>query len=614
VKIIFVEFLWQVEEILKDKEKFRNDVIISLDQETSYFLMRNKIKYFETYEFCNHEQLWARYQDITKQSLKIAKVLDNTLWVVDERFKKLKWNLFDSYHYSLKIVYDQLYYYSELIYQVVEKYNPTEIWTADSSSVKIDFNCLIPHNVSILKFLLIGIEDKNKKFKLNYMKCAREKKNQQITFDKLNEIKSRFKNFIYKFHFLFNYYLSKSKYISIGCEEIRLFNKLYPEDSNKFILFRHENLNDKKLKKQWNLFKKFLNVLKNKTNFGKLATHRDISFELIFKQLLIKLTSRLDFFINEYNNSKKIVKKLKPSSIIFQTMVPQYSANIVFRKICEDLKIPFATWIHGGTGLTNSLLHYDVTDFRLSKNIISWGVHLEELFKDNKCTLNQLNLHKDIEVFPIGSMRYDYNYKKYFLTKKTKKNSKPIITYVAGSFQQKNQFYFGYNRKQAESFWLTDYEILKLLIKYQDKYKIIFKDYPRIGNPNLWKQVLNDLNASNISYIYDEKKLNTLLSTSDLIILPYMSTTFFDSLNSDADIFVVEEDIFEKPFKELLKNEIFYFKDNKQLKIQLEKYLEEGKFYKRNKKNSRNYFLNFSQKNNRNKLLNETLNNISNNY
>ena len=93
-----------------------------------------------------------------------------------------------------------------------------------------------------------------------------------------------------------------------------------------------------------------------------------------------------------------------------------------------------------------------------------------------------------------------------------------------------------------------------------------------------------------------------------------MSTSFFDSLNSDADIFVVEEDIFEKPFKELLKNEIFYFKDNKQFKIQLEKYLEEGKFYKRNKKNSRNYFLNFSQKNNRNKLLNETLNNISNNY
>ena len=62
-------------------------------------------------------------------------------------------------------------------------------------------------------------------------------------------------------------------------------------------------------------------------------------------------------------------------------MVPHYSANIVFRKICEDLKIPFVIWLHGGIGLTNSLCHYDVTDFRLSKNIISWGIYLKELFK-----------------------------------------------------------------------------------------------------------------------------------------------------------------------------------------------------------------------------------------
>ena len=97
MKIIYVEFHWQVKEILKDKEKFKNDIIISLDQETSYLLMRNKIRYFETYEFCDHEQLWKRYQDITKHSLKITKILDDVLWSTDERFKKLKWHFFDSY-------------------------------------------------------------------------------------------------------------------------------------------------------------------------------------------------------------------------------------------------------------------------------------------------------------------------------------------------------------------------------------------------------------------------------------------------------------------------------------------------------------------------------------
>ena len=96
MRIIFIEFHWQVDEILKDKDKFKNDVIISLDQETSYLLMRNKIKYFETYEFCEHEQLWQKYRDLTANSLKIAKVLDDVLWDVDERYKELKWNLLES--------------------------------------------------------------------------------------------------------------------------------------------------------------------------------------------------------------------------------------------------------------------------------------------------------------------------------------------------------------------------------------------------------------------------------------------------------------------------------------------------------------------------------------
>ena len=48
--------------------------------------------------------------------------------------------------------------------------------------------------------------------------------------------------------------------------------------------------------------------------------------------------------------------------------------------------------------------------------------------------------------------------------------------FASGSYQTKNQFYFGYNRKRAESLWLTDYNILKLLKKYQERYQIIFKD------------------------------------------------------------------------------------------------------------------------------------------
>ena len=162
MRVIFIEYDWQVEEILKNKEKFIDDVIISLHHETSYLLMRNNIRYFETFEFCKHDELWKKYKDITKNSLNIAKVLDDTLWEIDERFRKLKWNFFNDYHYALKVSYDQLYYYSELIYQLINKYNPSEIWTVDSAEIKINSDCLISREVSILKFLLKSIESKNK--------------------------------------------------------------------------------------------------------------------------------------------------------------------------------------------------------------------------------------------------------------------------------------------------------------------------------------------------------------------------------------------------------------------------------------------------------------------
>ena len=614
MRVIFIEYYWQVEEILKNKEKFINDVIISLHHETSYLLMRNNIRYFETFEFCKHDELWKKYKDITKNSLNIAKVLDDTLWEIDERFRKLKWNFFNDYHYALKISYDQLYYYSELIYQIINKYNPSEIWVADSSEVKIAPDCLIQLETSILKFLLKNIASKNKKLKMNYMTGINKKNTQNIYTSQNKKIKSKLKNLLFKINFLFNYYFSKPSYISIGAYEISIFKKLYPKVSSKFISYRFENLNDNKLKKNWIFFEKFIKRLKNNTNFGELITHRGISFELIFYQILLKLTKRLDFFINEYNNSKKIVENLKPSSVIFQTMAPFYSPNIIFRKICNDLKIPFVTWIHGGTGLRNSSLHYDVTDYRLSNNIISWGVHLKELFKDSEFALNQLNFSTDVKVFPVGSVRLDYYYKKYFLKKNTLKKSKPVLTFVAGTFQMKNQYYFGYNRKQHETLWLRDYNILKLLKKYQDRYQIIFKDYPNnMACASLWKKVLKDMNASNISYFSNQKNLYTLLNISDLVILPNMSTTFFDALYFDADIFVVEEDIFEKPFEQQLKDEIFYFKDENKFKSHLEKYLEEGKFYKCKKKKSRNYFLNFDGFNNRDKLLNEALHAISKN-
>ena len=111
MRIILVEFLWQTKKIISNKGFFEKDVIVSLDIESSYILKANKIPYFETYQFCNHKELWLKYKELTNRSIKITEVLDEALWNTDKRFKDLNWKFFNDYHYPLKISFDQLFYF-----------------------------------------------------------------------------------------------------------------------------------------------------------------------------------------------------------------------------------------------------------------------------------------------------------------------------------------------------------------------------------------------------------------------------------------------------------------------------------------------------------------------
>ena len=640
MKLILVEFSWHAKEIVNNKEYFKSDVIVSLDPESSYILKINGVKYFETYQFCNHTELWSKYKEITNRSIKITKVLDETLWKIDRRFRELNWKLFNDYHAPLKLSFDQLFYYSELISKLIKKFNPSEITVADAKKILIDDNLFyINYETSVIKYLLKTLEEHYPKVKISFVSSNQSGNSMFLFFGYFkksififinNFIKKRIKNIYYKLNFLINYYLSKPKYLAIGCNEILQYKKLYPKQSKFFLSYNHNfilpkqnnnskflNLNRKKFIKKLTLFNKFMECLKNETNFYELIKHKNISFKLIFHEILFKLMQQLDFLLDEHNKAKKIINRTKPECVIFQNMNPFYSANITFRKNCIDLKIPFVTWMHGGYGLTYSMCGYDIIDFRLCKNHISYGVYLKDLVADDKCVLKQLKLDENQKIFPVGSPRLDYDNRKRNLKKNLKTNNKQTIVFFMGMPRSRNQNIFGRNREKHEtSLWELHYDILYLLQKYQNKYNIIFKDYPNDtvgGRKSLWKSILKDIGADKISYISNEYTANDLLRISDLNILPWISTTFFEALYFDADIFIIEEDIFEKAFDQKLKDEIFYFENAGEFKFDLKKYLEEGHFYKCKKNLSKKYLLNFDYLNNRDKLLNEVLDNISKN-
>ena len=616
MRIVLVEYLFQATEIVEKKNYYKNDIIVSLDPETSYEFKRHKVEFFESSEFCIHENLWKKYKEITETSLKITKNLDEALFNSDERFKKLNWKLFDDYHYVIKICFDQLYYFAELISSLIEKYNPEEILVTDSKKFFFNEQFLLTTNNSVLKFLLKNLN--NKKIKISHMGIGKkiDQKNKKIFsfgqpnhFFLNNKIKKKLQNIYYKTNFLKEYFFTKTNYLSIGCFEVEKLKKLYPEKTKNILIYSHESLHNN-AKANNNFLKKFNEYLLNKTDYTKLVKHKNFTFQFILEELIKNILLFLDFYINQYKLAKKIVKNKNPECLIFQSMSPFYSSNFIFRKICNDLNVPFINWQHGGYN-TYSLPGYDVVDYRLCKNHISYGDYLGDLIKDEKCVLNNLDLQKNQNIYSVGSPRFTVQNKNIFPAKKLEKHKYNIL-FMFGAYTRKNQFYFGYNRKNADnSLWKFQYEILCILKEYQDKYNIVFKDYPN-GFPNMWKKVLNDIDAKKISYISDKSSVKDLLKMSDLNILPWMSTTFFESLYFESDIFIVDQDIYQKPFEGEIKKEIYCFKNHEKFKIELKKYLEEGKFYKTTKNYCRKYFLNLNNSKNMFEYFNYALNQVKN--
>ena len=421
MRIILVEFPWQTEQIINYKSSFREDVIVSLDAESSYILKTNKIKYFETYQFCNHKELWLKYKEITARTIEITKVLDKALWSTDQRFKDLNWKFFNDYHYPIKISFDQLFYYSELISALIEKFNPSEIIVVDTKEIIINNHFLIHSKISVIKYLLKTFKGSFTKIKIRYILPDQNKNLYSIFYSSLKKIThNNFKDFLkkiilnnyYKINFLINYYTSKPKYLAINCQEILRYKKLYPNESKLFLSYSHKNLNTKKFIDNSVFFTKFVNFLEKETDFYELINHKNINFKFIFNEILFKLIKQRDFLLSEYNKAKKIINRIKPACVIFQTTTHYYSSNITFRKSCIDLKIPFITWAHGGFGFNYSLMSYDVTDFRFCKNYISYGQYLNDLINDKNCVLNQLGFQNNLKIFSVGSAKFDFDNRK----------------------------------------------------------------------------------------------------------------------------------------------------------------------------------------------------------
>ena len=573
--IFLSEFKEDIDYLKKKLLTDKKILVISTNANTSYYLTLNKISFIRLDFFWDKKKF--NYEKHLKKTLTIPKILESELFSNYKYFLQYNWNIIENFLYPIKINYDQLYYYTYCLNKILLRYKISKFYVNYSESIKFSQNMLFLQNQSILYHLLKSKKNLKiipiKGFSNNHIK------NNMFSF---GQVKDKIKVFISD-NFLIKKIKEKNKkIISLSSPEIKSLIIQEPNYKKDIMNLYMENILPsekttdfaKRLKKN-----KRLSKLLSMNNFdvSKLfllqISHISLSFEGIFSKFLF------------YSN---IINKINTKLVIFATTAPFENINIIFNKICNLKKIPKVVWCHGGY-CNLKLEGFDITDFKDSENHFSYGKYLEQMVNEKNFLPKKIFKIK-YKSFDVGSPYINLNFK----PKIQKKTYNKKIIFVRGNMYSHNQSYFpslGGHRYQENTF---DEEVLNCLKAYQYKYEIIFKDYPNPFDAGFWKKYLNENGLNNIKYISSEQPLNKLLENNQLVILPWISTTFFHSLPYKNKIFLYDSWLYLKAFaKAKCDDEIAYFNNKKLFFKSLRLFLKkmDKADFKSNKKTI-NYFLN----------------------
>lgn len=579
--IFIYEFIDDLYYLKKKLEFNKNILVISTNFRTSYQLKKNKIKFIKLYDFYRPIE---HYQKIVQRTLKIPELLSNNFFKIYKNFYLHRWNIFDDYFYRIKQVYDQLYFYSFCLNEILNKYKIKKIYVRNNDNIKFNEQLTFITGESILSGLL---KSYNKKIQLKLFDKPPNSQHLKKKIINLHSINSKLK-YLFEKSAIKNKINNNSKnIISLYCNEVDSLIHFNPYLRNKIINLRHPDNypNEINLETENN---KFIKELKKNYKLKDIFIMNNFDTNIIFNKLLLKILPRLNNIYKEFQFFDNLINKDNTKLVIFSTLSPINQQNIIINKICDLKKINKAVWCHGGYYHLN-LGGYEVTDYKSCKNHLAYGTYIKDL-TNNKNFLPTITFKKKYNSFAIGSPKINLT----FNSKNNEKQHKKSIIFVRGVKTNYNQLYFPIQSKNIlDSAYNLHENVLNILKPFQFEYDITFKNYSLDTEDSFfWKTYLNDNGMDNIKLISDEKSLDQLYKDKQLVILPWLSTSFFQALPYKNKIFMYDQNSIDNYFGST-RNEINFFNNKKKFLNSLNTFipnLQKSKFS--NNKNAINYFLN----------------------
>jgi len=563
-----------------------DDRIVALSIAASYALERKGLDY-ELPErlYYSHRETHEALVEYSARIEKIMKYLDNIVFNIDYRFKKLQLGPFYCSLFDTEVPILSMVTRIFEMRRIFGKERPNKVKIIDQgdlTSERVRFG----HKGSLINEV-IKLVKRDYNYELVIYE-SKESPHEEKPFNMSKEYR--------KFETMKTVFIQKSKMCLFYLRNLR--NKVFIKKKPNRILnvnscelrcvmdklmkygwvvynFPSAEFNKNKIERKYTLKRRFEETLEKDNTLREMLEFSGVSyFEIISKQL-IKFCDCFEGMLNDYHWLDGYLKNNKFDIAFFHTHSGFNMKNRLFPIVLKKDNIPYICWMHGGYGTEKSVGGYESGDYLLGDRYFVFGKGVKDM-------IDRHYSHCNLKTYAAGSPYLENRYRDYLRPK----NNKKIITYVFSPFGYSfNEVYDKRCRMyERASYWLLIKGILDVLSKYRDDYRIILRPHGYKKQTEWLSEYLKDIKATNIEIISMEKSpLKDILFKSDLVIFDNISTSFFEASMTEADIFLLDDSDLTEEAKKIINQTAFHFREISDFCKSLDRYLKDGKFYIKDK-------------------------------
>ncbi|MBP7088047.1 MAG: hypothetical protein KBB01_01970 [Candidatus Omnitrophica bacterium] len=578
VDIFFLEFKEDIPYFLKTRQP--QDIAIALTPEICAELESKNISYNTlSGNYYSYEEYQSIFPECQQRLDTVVATLHRKFLAFDDEYKKSGINFFEMLGYFFKFLLDSL---MSQVFELDQLFSKIKVEKVKLITRKEPFSYqgyLFSEDSSNYTQLIYLMQDKYH-YEIEAIAANEQERPAQPAYNHLRgldiyrQLKRSIKNiFIFKTYFLKSP-IKKGNILSVDCDELLHIE----QDLTKLGWSIHQL--PKQILGQQISRKKESNFLAGELDkdesLGNLFKFREVNFWEVIKPRLIFFSNNLEYLYNSYKALSNYIGKHNFDIIFFITHSCFKPENVILPFICKKQKIPYICWMHGGYGANYSAAGYDITDYAFGQHYFVYGQKVKELI-DNYYSKYNLTTHI------AGSPKILKTYKDYT----PPKNKKKVIIFPLGPWHKNDQYIVKGNPYIRFSYWEPLKAITELLAQYQHKYRIIIRSHNISSQINTVKKLLERYQAKNIEIITTAQTVfKNMVSISDLFIYTWVSTTFWESCFSHADIFLMDNSDLTEDAKNIIPNRTFWYDNLEEFNRNLRQYLDRGVFYQKNKDQS----------------------------